>query len=266
MNIEKITKIANKIAMDYEYIYDPNHSKNPGGGFEKTEKGWSKGVEEKKQKGLFENKQFQEYMSNPQNRKLVKTVINSTGNKLRAGLAALAISVSAFAGFHDDASNFVATQEGKVVKNGYHVPYKCQANKRTIGYGETDPKIVKMGKLTESQARSLLKIRMKQHERKALKLINPKMWAKMHPKQKMAVLSLSYNMGSLTPCKKLRKYLNEGNYEAAVKEFADCNKVTVEDEVTGKKKKVVSKGLDRRRKIEMKLFREGTRELEKLKK
>lgn len=30
------------MASDYEYIYDPRHEKNPGSGYEKTEKGWSK--------------------------------------------------------------------------------------------------------------------------------------------------------------------------------------------------------------------------------
>lgn len=48
MNIQKnILKIANKILADYDYIYDPDHKKNPGGGYERTEKGWSKDKSEK---------------------------------------------------------------------------------------------------------------------------------------------------------------------------------------------------------------------------
>lgn len=27
---------------NYDYVYDPEHKKNPGSGFSKTEKGWSK--------------------------------------------------------------------------------------------------------------------------------------------------------------------------------------------------------------------------------
>ena len=55
MNIKKL-KIAEEIiktaeqlmfADDYEYIYDPDHKKNPGGGYVKTESGWSKGKENK---------------------------------------------------------------------------------------------------------------------------------------------------------------------------------------------------------------------------
>ena len=50
---KKIIKIASKILADYEYIYDPDHKKNPGEGFEKTEKGWSKEKQEKS-KGVAE--------------------------------------------------------------------------------------------------------------------------------------------------------------------------------------------------------------------
>lgn len=33
---------------DYEYVYDPDHKKRPsGGGWQKTEKGWQKGKQEK---------------------------------------------------------------------------------------------------------------------------------------------------------------------------------------------------------------------------
>ena len=48
MNIQKnILKIARKILADYDYIYDPEHKKNPGEGYERTEKGWSKDKSEK---------------------------------------------------------------------------------------------------------------------------------------------------------------------------------------------------------------------------
>ena len=54
MNRTRIAEIANKIAKelvaDYEYIYDPDHKKHPGGGYQKTEKGWQKGKEENPQK------------------------------------------------------------------------------------------------------------------------------------------------------------------------------------------------------------------------
>ena len=36
---KKIVKIANILVSDY--IYDPNHSNNPGGGYHQTERGWS---------------------------------------------------------------------------------------------------------------------------------------------------------------------------------------------------------------------------------
>ena len=52
MNVQKkILKIAGKIIADYDYIYDPNHEKNLGGGYERTEKGWSKDKVEKNESG-----------------------------------------------------------------------------------------------------------------------------------------------------------------------------------------------------------------------
>ena len=38
-------------ADNYKYIYDPEHKKHPGGGYEKTEKGWQKGKQEKETGG-----------------------------------------------------------------------------------------------------------------------------------------------------------------------------------------------------------------------
>lgn len=52
---EKYQKIAKKILSDYEYIYDPEHKKNPGGGFERTEEGWSKGGEDERKKTNVDN-------------------------------------------------------------------------------------------------------------------------------------------------------------------------------------------------------------------
>ena len=43
----RMAKIAGNIFADYDYIYDPQHEKNPGGGYQRTEKGWSQGVDEK---------------------------------------------------------------------------------------------------------------------------------------------------------------------------------------------------------------------------
>lgn len=63
-NIHKYYKIAKKLFSDvikaYDYIYDPDHKKKPsGGGWEKTEQGWSKDVkdEELKVKPSFELKE-----------------------------------------------------------------------------------------------------------------------------------------------------------------------------------------------------------------
>ena len=47
---EELVKTAEDLIFaDSDYIYDPDHKKHPGGGYHKTEKGWSK-IEEKKEK------------------------------------------------------------------------------------------------------------------------------------------------------------------------------------------------------------------------
>lgn len=53
----KLLKIAEELvyADSGDYIYDPDHKKHPGGGYHKTEKGWSK-LEEKKDKGKTTDK------------------------------------------------------------------------------------------------------------------------------------------------------------------------------------------------------------------
>ena len=57
MNVQKkISNIAKKILSDYEYIYDPNHEKNPPPGFHETEKGYSNGEKEKSTSSQAEKK------------------------------------------------------------------------------------------------------------------------------------------------------------------------------------------------------------------
>lgn len=54
-NYAKINRIAENIVLaDSDYIYDPDHKKKPGGGYHKTEKGWSK-KEEKKETNSTQN-------------------------------------------------------------------------------------------------------------------------------------------------------------------------------------------------------------------
>ena len=62
MVARELNKMAKElIAKDYEYIYDPDHKKHPGGGFQKTEKGWQKGKQEKKEQKPAEISKDQQY-------------------------------------------------------------------------------------------------------------------------------------------------------------------------------------------------------------
>ena len=50
---KELLKVAKELIADkdYEYIYDPEHRKHPGGGYQKTQKGWQKGKKQKSGNG-----------------------------------------------------------------------------------------------------------------------------------------------------------------------------------------------------------------------
>ena len=66
----KLIKIAfNLVKADEDYIYDPKHEKNPGGGYHKTDKGWSK-----KEQGDNQNKKKRQIKQefSPEVKKLIE--------------------------------------------------------------------------------------------------------------------------------------------------------------------------------------------------
>ena len=72
MNL-RIARELNRIARelvatgDYDYIYDPEHKKHPGGGYQKTEKGWQKGKQDKGSKENTSLNKFQKSLVNEAN-------------------------------------------------------------------------------------------------------------------------------------------------------------------------------------------------------
>ena len=124
--------------------------------------------------------------------------------------------------------------------------YKCPAGIWTIGYGET--KGVKPGDVTtEPDALRKLLVRLDEFTKEVLTLL------KVAPTQGQldALVSFAYNFGSgaLATSTLLRKH-NEGDFLAAQAEFLKWNKVT--NPVT--KKKEVSNGLTKRRRLEAALY------------
>ena len=70
-------------------------------------------------------------------------------------------------------------------------PYKDSKGKWTIGYGFTDPKLLKLGYMTKSQGEKLLKREIKTREDKLKKIF--KDWDKYPEDAKTAMISYYYN-------------------------------------------------------------------------
>ena len=153
----------------------------------------------------------------------------------------------------DIATKYIIYFEGsKKDKQGNHIKYKDVKGVQTIGYGCTDPDIVKKGKITEKEAKEVLQAEVIK-VRDALKKKFGKDWDVMDNFMQAALISLYYNVGVNKTFKNLQKNIKAHNWRGAAKEFLDIDNVTVKQNGKDVKKKVA--GLTRRRKVEaQKLF------------
>ena len=109
-------------------------------------------------------------------------------------------------------------------------PYLCPGGKLTIGYGCTDPAIVKKGKVTKAEARQWVKDRVVEEEKWVVKTFG----SKLSDSQKVALISAAYNIGHAGLCwktvngKKVHtNFYNAvvaGNWTKANAELQDWNK------------------------------------------
>lgn len=133
-------------------------------------------------------------------------------------------------------------------KQTYEEWVKTCKGKPTIGYGETNPAIVREGSITQSEAQGALRDNVNKVYDICAKKFN-KVWSKMDDFKKASLISLYYNLGtdfSKTP--KLVSAIQNMDWTTAAKEFLDCNKATVDG------KKVEVKGLTTRRQKESSYF------------
>ena len=133
-------------------------------------------------------------------------------------------------------------------KDGNLIVYKDIKGIPTIGYGETDKKYVKKGKISQQEATNLLKKRIENVYNNLVKELD-NYFLKLGLDQQVALISLYYNIGcdfSKTP--KLIQGLKDDDLQTVAEEFLDINKITVNG------KKIQSKGLTNRRYIESRLF------------
>ena len=136
---------------------------------------------------------------------------------------------------------------------GYYAePYFCPAGKRTIGYGHVIVDGETYKKLTKFQAELLLAKDLAEHifelEKVAPEIMDD-------PDKVVAITSFIFNLGMGNfKSSTLLKRIKEKDWDSAANEILRWNKCT--DPKTGEKR--VLKGLDRRRKSESALFRNGT--------
>jgi GH24 family phage-related lysozyme (muramidase) len=154
--------------------------------------------------------------------------------------------------YDDDVSRTVKRRwNGKGGKRGIEAFIKSCVGKPTIGYGETDPAIIRKGKIDDATAKSLVQKRIIELNN----YLNRKYehFKRMNPNQKTAFISFSYNLGRNfieLSAPKMKSYLESGNLNKMCAEMADCDNVT---DKNGNLVKV--KGLTNRRQDEMKLFK-----------
>lgn len=113
----------------------------------------------------------------------------------------------------------------------------------TIGYGLTAKKFVNKGKITEEQAYSELVNHVDAVDTYLTDVLGDT-YTNLNKNQKMSLLSLYYNLGSISKTPKLIAALKAGNKKEVAKQFLDCNRY----------KGKVNDGLTKRRIAESKLF------------
>lgn len=122
-------------------------------------------------------------------------------------------------------------------------PYYCCAGVHTIGYGCTDKKVIRKGRISETEARSLLLEEVNKVKGK----VREEVQVKLSDNQLNALTSFAFNCG-MTNLRKLvngKDRLNSGNYKSVEKILPLYRKAG------GK----VRKGLERRRAWELALWK-----------
>lgn len=113
----------------------------------------------------------------------------------------------------------------------------------TIGYGLTAKKFVNKGKITEEQAYAEMVKHVNAVDTYLTDVLGGT-YTNLNKNQKMSLLSLYYNLGSISKTPKLIAALKAGNKKEVAKQFLDCNRY----------KGKVNDGLTKRRIAESKLF------------
>lgn len=140
---------------------------------------------------------------------------------------------------YDDANN---KRHWNGVENINSFIKSCKG-RPTIGYGETDSDIVKLGKISNSTAERLLKNKIKKIDGFLVRKFK-KAYLGLNINQKVALISFYYNLGVNFKAPKMERALRAGNIRKAAYEMLDCDNITV----NGKLVKV--DGLTKRRQAE----------------
>lgn len=116
----------------------------------------------------------------------------------------------------------------------------------TIGYGTTDPSVVRKGFITQQQAKNLCKKYMRQVHRVIIQRLGKQYWDTLNENQQAALISYFYNCGANATATKLFAAIRIQDWKQAARQM---------DIVKSKGK--ILKGLQRRRAIQQKIFLQG---------
>lgn len=138
--------------------------------------------------------------------------------------------------------HFIATME-----DFSPVVYEDQAGKQTIGYGHLVRAGERWDRITQGEALDL----MMRDIAREIAQVDAVLRVELQPFEADAVISWAFNVGGHSASRSsLIRLLNIGNTEGAANQFLRWDKIT--DPKTGKK--IVSRGLRRRRERERGLF------------
>jgi len=135
-------------------------------------------------------------------------------------------------------------------------PYLCPAGYWTIGIGnrflaDGSPVTARTKSVTEPEA-----VALAQQTLSGLRVkLRVSVTVPLTPWQEGALLSWQFNVGSNAMCRStLVSVLNRKFYAAAGQQLLVWDKITVRDRLSGLDKKIVSTGLQRRRRLELVIY------------
>lgn len=162
------------------------------------------------------------------------------------------LSLNGFAHSIETQGMYTFVEAAKRLEGFRDTTYLCEGGIPTIGYGETDPKIVAKGRISKEEAYELLCDRSLSLDAQVSMILGGDKWISLKANQQAALMLLADNIG-ITEFENssVVRAIKTGRYD----KIESCWMLFIK--VSRKGEKVLSKGLVRRRIQEYVLFVDG---------